>query len=250
MRKRNLLIVTVLLALLCACGNGQPPQTAPTDPPETTAAPTAASTEAPPETTVPAQTPGKTYAMYAGAMEDFMLPIEEHSWEREHAPEYVMLHFTSTVVNDRADPFQVDAIREVFLGYDVSIHYIIERDGTIRCYIPEDYVAWHAGEGTFAGDPKYTNKMNLYSIGIELAAIGSQEDMADYLTPEEYDALDDSLIGFTDAQYESLAALLADVCQRNDIPLDRAHVIGHDEYTEGNGDPGSLFDWSRVLPGQ
>lgn len=254
MRKRVRLTVIAallaLLALLCACGQTQPMQTNSTVPPETAAAPTAAPTEASSVSaaTEPAEAGG--YAVYAGAVEDFMLPIEEHSWAREHDPEYVMLHFTSAVVNNRNDPFNIAAIREIFYGYDVSIHYIIERDGTIRCYIPEDFVAWHAGEGTFAGDPKYTNKMNLYAIGIELVAIGAQEDMADYLTPEEYDALDDSCIGFTDAQYASLSALVADICQRNSIPLDRAHVIGHDEYTEGNGDPGELLDWSRVLPAQ
>lgn len=238
--KKTTWIIILLAALLCACG-AEPQVTEPSVP-ETTFHSQGSSA---PVETAPDLTAGHT--LYEGAMEDFMLPLEEHSWDREYQPEFVMLHFTSAVVNNRRDPFSIAAIREIFYGYDVSIHYIIERDGTIRCYIPEDRVAWHAGEGTFAGDEKYTNKMNLYSIGIEMVAIGSQEDMSDYLTPEEYGALDDSLIGFTDEQYAALQALVSDICRRYDIPMDREHIIGHSDYTEGNGDPGTLMDWSRVL---
>ncbi|MBQ5684611.1 MAG: N-acetylmuramoyl-L-alanine amidase, partial [Clostridia bacterium] len=60
----------------------------------------------------------------------------------------------------------------------VSVHYVIERDGTVHCYIPEERVAWHAGRGSFGGDAKYTNKMNLYAIGIELLAMGTEEEMS------------------------------------------------------------------------
>lgn len=247
MKKTKWIAFLLLIALLLsACGADEQPQ-------DTLIHGTGASTET---TASPVETLEETaettsitagHIMYEGAMEDFMLPLEEHSWDREYEPEYVMLHFTSAVVNNRRDPFNIAAIREIFYGYDVSIHYIIERDGTVRCYIPEDRVAWHAGEGTFAGDEKYTNKMNLYAIGIEIVAIGSQEDMSLYLTPEEYDALDDSLIGFTDEQYTALQALVSDICQRYGIPMDREHVIGHSDYTEGNGDPGTLLEWDRIL---
>ena len=39
--------------------------------------------------------------VHEGATENFLLPLEEYSWEREHAVEFVMIHFTSNVVNDR-----------------------------------------------------------------------------------------------------------------------------------------------------
>ena len=71
--------------------------------------------------------------------------------------------------------------------------------------------------------------------------------LSQYLSSDEYDALDPSLIGFTDAQYESLATLLSDVCQRNHIPLDREHIIGHEEYKPEKTDPGELFDWDRLM---
>ena len=187
--------------------------------------------------------------VYSGAVEDFLTPVEEYSWEREFDPEYVMIHFTSAVVEHRDDPYNMDHIRQIFVDYDISIHYIIDRDGTVRCYIPEDRVAWHAGKGEWAGDEKYTNKMNHYAIGIEIAAVGSARDMEIYLTEEEYQAMDDSLKGFTDAQYDALKLLVEDICARNNIPADRDHVIGHQEYSPAKNDPGELFDWSRILPG-
>jgi len=186
--------------------------------------------------------------VYSGAVEDFLLPVEDFSWEREHAPEFVMVHFVSAVVDHRDDPFNMEYIRQIFVDYDISIHYIIDRDGTVHCYIPEDRVAWHAGKGEWAGDEKYTNRMNHYAIGIELAATGSEKDMEIYLTPEEYQALGDDLKGFSNAQYESLRLLVADLCARYDIPADREHVIGHQDYSPAKTDPGELFDWSRILP--
>ena len=159
-----------------------------------------------------------------------------------------MLHFTSAVMIDRENPYQLDKIRRTFVHAGVSVHYIVERDGTVRCYVPENAVAWHAGEGTWMGDEKYTNKLNLYAIGIEILAIGSQNDMAPYLTPEEYAALDPALIGYTDEQYASLKKLVADICSRYEIPMTREYVLGHQDYSPAKTDPGELFDWSRVLP--
>ena len=49
--------------------------------------------------------------MYSGAIEDFLLPVEEFSWERECTPEFVMVHFTSAVVEHRVDLFNMDYIR-------------------------------------------------------------------------------------------------------------------------------------------
>ena len=177
----------------------------------------------------------------------FLEPLEDFSWEREFAPEYVMLHFTSAVVVDRENPYAVDTVRQIFVDGGVSIHYIIDRDGEIYCYIPETRAAWHAGKGSFAKDDRLTNAMNKYAIGIELIAIGSEADMAQYLSAAEYAALKVP-VGFTDAQYASLAALVEDICARNGIPHDRAHIIGHEEYNPTKTDPGELFDWSRILP--
>jgi len=185
--------------------------------------------------------------VYEGATESFLQPLEDYSWEREHGAEFVMIHFTSAVVNNRENPYDRDAVRSLFTDNGVSVHYIIDREGKIECLIPENRVAWHAGKGVFAGDEKYTNSMNHYAIGIELMGIGSERDMATYLHSLEYRALDESLIGFTDEQYASLSALVRDICERNGIPHDRDHVIGHEEYSNTKTDPGEFFDWNKIF---
>ncbi len=216
------------------------PVTAPTTKPATiptTVPPTESATTAPPPVTV-----------YAGAVKDYLFPVTEYSWERTEDPEFVVIHFTSAVVTHPEDPYAISHVRQTFLDYDVSIHYLIDRDGTVYCYIPEDRAAWHAGAGEYLNDPKYTNKMNLYSIGIELVGIGSQADMSQYLTKAQYKKLDPSLPGFTDAQYSALETLVSDLCFRYEIPMDRTHILGHEDYASRKTDPGELFDWSRILP--
>lgn len=246
-----LIAVFAMLLTLCACKGDDKPEETTTQPAETTIPTTTV-----PPTIIPIVDPTEaSYAptdswtqVYAGAVRDYLNPVEEFSWERQYDPEFVMIHFSSAVVNHRNDPYNIKHLRKIYVDYDVSVHYVIERDGTVHCYIPEERVAWHAGRGSFGGDAKYTNKMNLYAIGIELLAMGTEDEMSAYLTTKEYHALDKSLIGFSDAQYASLKALVEDICSRQNIPLDRQHVIGHEDYSPDMNDPGDLFDWSKILP--
>lgn len=182
------------------------------------------------------------------AEENFLEPVADFSWGRKFPPEKVMIHFSSAVVPQPEEPYDLDAVREIFITGGLSVHYIIDREGGVHCWVPEDRVAWHAGAGEFGGDPRYTDAMNQYAIGIEVLAIGSERDMAQYLTPEEYAALPPDRIGFTEAQYTALAALVQDICERHRIPLDRSHVIGHEEYSPSKNDPGELLDWGRIVP--
>jgi len=177
------------------------------------------------------------------SQEDY-LPESTYSDPREGEIEYVVLHFTSAVVLSRDDPYNMKLIRKIFEDNELSVHYIIDRDGRAYCYVPENRSAWHAGRGSYNG---IENTMNHHSVGIELVAIGSENDMAQYLTSAEYQALDRSLIGFTDAQYETLSALVLDICERNGITPDREHIIGHSEYNGAKSDPGELFSFERIL---
>ena len=181
------------------------------------------------------------------AIKDYLQPAEEFSKARTQNPEFVMIHFSSAVVLKPTDPYNLKRNRKIFETYGVSTHYIMDREGTVRCYVPENLAAYHAGPGTWGDDPKYTDKLNQYAIGIEVMAIGSQKDMKQFLTPYQYNNLDKSFIGYTDAQYDALQALVKEICERYDIPMDRDHVIGHQEYAPGKPDPGELFDWDRLL---
>jgi len=241
-------LIAAGLVLLCLSGCAEKPvpvTTVPTT--EQTVPPTTQAPETTEPTTVPTTEPEPVFVSPL-AVEDFLLPVEEYSWQRQYPPEYVMVHFISAVMTHREEPYHLPHVRDIFVQYNTSVHYIIERDGTVHCYVPEDRVAWHAGAGDWQEEERFHNAMNQYAIGIELVAMGSEADMSIYMSGKEYRALDDSLKGFTQAQYDSLKLLVADICERNAIPMDRDHVIGHEEYSPTKTDPGDLFDWSRLIP--
>ena len=173
--KKRFAFFLLVLALLCGCGKA-PAKEAMANLTETTQETTV-------ETTVP------PVVVYPGATEYFLGEVTDFSWEQEFPPEYVMLHFCSAVVNHPEDPYNHEYVRQTFLDAEVSVHYMVDREGNVFCYIPEDRSAWHAGYGTWLDDEKYTNKMNKYSIGIEIMAIGTYEEMSGYLHKKDYKKL-------------------------------------------------------------
>lgn len=182
-----------------------------------------------------------------GALQD-----NTHRAQRRAAIDTVMVHFMSNVVAKPNDPFDIDDCVGIFNRYGVSAHFIVARDGTIYRLLPDSVTGFHAGrvDPALADDPRL-KQMNDRSIGIELLAIGSQPEMAIYMTKAEYDALvrrHPDFVGYTEAQYASLNWLVRRLAADHEgIELTREHVIGHDEYA-GNrkNDPGELFDWSRL----
>ncbi|MFV8830189.1 N-acetylmuramoyl-L-alanine amidase [Alkalihalobacterium sp. APHAB7] len=178
---------------------------------------------------------------------DYLLPLE-NSKPRTEAITHVMVHFISNAARNPEDPYNTNDIYSIFEEYGVSAHYMIGRDGTVFRLVSEDRVAYHAGAGELEGYPDYKDSLNEFSIGIELLAIGTREEMFPAIPVRVYNVIDPRLVGYTDEQYESLNVLLDDIFQRNpSIIRDRNHVIGHDEYAPGRkADPGSLFDWSKL----
>lgn len=180
-------------------------------------------------------------------MKDLFLPFK-NSKPRTEEITHVMIHFMSNVSNNPHEPYVIKDIYSLLEGYGVSAHYVIDRDGEIYRFVPEERAAFHAGKGHLPYFLHVENKLNDYSIGIELLAIGTREEMLQMLPDLNFDLIDPTLIGYTDEQYDSLNALLGDIFERNpSIRRDRTHVVGHDEYAPGRKtDPGSLFDWSRI----
>lgn len=180
-------------------------------------------------------------------IQDLLLPLE-NSERRTTSISHVMLHFISNISENPKNPYQIADIYEIYTEYGVSAHYMIDREGSIHKLVPENRVAYHAGTGVLPNFPGYEDKLNDYSIGIELLAIGTEEEMDTVITEEIYNTLDASFIGYTDAQYESLTSLLDTIHERYpEIKKNKEHVIGHDEYApERKSDPGILFDWSRI----
>ncbi len=176
----------------------------------------------------------------------YLLPVESLSAPREEAITHIVLHFTSDVRDNPDNPYDVQRILQIFREAEVSAHYLIGREGEVYPLIPEERVAWHAGKGSWTL-PQHTDRLNQFSIGIELMGIGTREEMAGFISGEVYDGLDPALVGFTDAQYAALASLIADIRARHPaILFDREHILGHQEYRPEKPDPGALFDFSRI----
>jgi N-acetyl-anhydromuramyl-L-alanine amidase AmpD len=112
----------------------------------------------------------------------------------------------------------------------VSAQYVIGRDGEVVHMVPDDEIAWHAGNHWY----------NLHAIGVENEGVVEVPGT------------------FTDAEYRASAHLVAGLLRRYRLPADRRHVIGHDQvpdpYHPGlyggyahHTDPGSHWDWPRYM---
>ncbi|WP_226682377.1 N-acetylmuramoyl-L-alanine amidase [Sutcliffiella horikoshii] len=180
-------------------------------------------------------------------MKEWLLP-KKNSRVRGAPITHVMLHFTNNALRSPQDPYNIEEVYSLFEEYEVSAHYMIDRDGEIYLLVPEERAAFHAGKGHLLNYQEYESGLNDYSIGIELLAIGTKEEMLSIMPTDVYDSIPPSHIGYTDAQYASLKILLDDILKRNPlIQNDREHIVGHHEYAPvRKSDPGELFDWSRI----
>ncbi|MEZ4234489.1 MAG: FG-GAP-like repeat-containing protein [Polyangiaceae bacterium] len=102
----------------------------------------------------------------------------------------------------------------------VSAHYVVSSGGEVVQLVEENDVAYH--DACF----------NTHSVGIEHEGF-----------------IDDPNKWFTDAMYCSSAKLVRSICDRNNIPCDRAHVRGHGETPDcsDHTDPGSGWDWGKFM---
>lgn len=128
--------------------------------------------------------------------------------------QYIVIHYTAISYNRTLKAFNLPSS-------GVSAHYVIRQDGHIAQLVGEADTAWHAGNGYF----------NDHSVGIEIEK--SVESNPDF-TPEEYYAA---------------AALACAIAARHNIPLDRAHVIGHNEipWPNNHSDPGPTWGWPHFM---
>jgi N-acetyl-anhydromuramyl-L-alanine amidase AmpD len=160
----------------------------------------------------------------------------------------IMIHFTSDIAAHPEAPYDLDRCIKIFENYGVSAHYLIDRDGNVHRLVKEERAAFHAGKGVLPWHPYRTNTLNSFSIGIELLAIGTKEEMTKFVPVETFNKVAGKDIGFTDAQYAAVTRLIADIRGRwPGINPNRHHVIGHNEYApQRRSDPGKLFDWRRI----
>ncbi|WP_181777490.1 N-acetylmuramoyl-L-alanine amidase [Amycolatopsis pittospori] len=110
----------------------------------------------------------------------------------------------------------------------VSWHYTIRSaDGQIAQHVPTKDVGWHAGNWY----------VNAKSVGIEHEGFAAKGTW------------------YTEAMYRTSAKLVGYLARKYDIPLDRAHIIGHDNVPgtipstiKGmHWDPGPYWDWAHYF---
>ncbi|WP_153455795.1 N-acetylmuramoyl-L-alanine amidase [Streptomyces smaragdinus] len=132
------------------------------------------------------------------------------------------------VVHDTEGSYE-GSVQTVQDPKSVSWQYTIRsRDGHVAQHVPLEAVAWHAGNW----------QINTQSIGIEHEARLTEPDA-----------------WFTEAMYRSSARLVRWLARRYDIPLDRQHIIGHDNVPPGDPgsvagmhtDPGPYWDWAHYF---
>lgn len=134
----------------------------------------------------------------------FMLskPSPNFSSRDTYKPEAIVIHIMAGTLVGTDSWFQSKTS-------SVSAHYGIGLNGEIHQYVQEDKAAWHAGVVT---NPSWKLlkpdiNPNKYTIGIE------HEGQLDTVwTPE---------------MKKASAGLIADICSRWSIPIDRDHIIGH-----------------------
>ena len=143
------------------------------------------------------------------------LPTQTNYWEgRDGASiDYIVIHYTDISYARTLRAFNR-------LASDVSAHYVIRGDGHIAQIVHEADTAWHSGNVYY----------NRHSIGIEL----------------ELDQVTNPV--FTAEQYYAVAALACAISARQGVPLDRDHVIGHNEVPgTTHTDPGPTWDWPHFM---
>jgi hypothetical protein len=159
--------------------------------------------------------------------------------------EYIMVHAMSDAAANPADPYRIDRIRTIFHDYAVESHYVIDRLGRIYQFVEDGLVARHAGRGAWGEDPRLTDNMNRYAVGIELLGIGTDAEMIPVIGADSNSAINPSDRGYTEEQYNALRQLIGLLQERYSIP--RENIIGHRDYAPTRKwDPGVLFDWSRL----
>jgi len=107
-------------------------------------------------------------------------------------------------------------------GLRVSAHFLVRRDGALIQFVPLQKRAWHAGLSTWRG----RERCNDFSVGVEL------------------EGTDDG--AFAAAQYETLFRLL----KKMQAVLPLREIAAHSDVAPGRKtDPGTRFDWARLLAG-
>ncbi len=129
-------------------------------------------------------------------------------------PYILLMHYTGMKTMKEAK----DRLSDPKSG--VSVHYIIDEDGTTMDIVPDAKRAWHAGVSYWKGE----DDINSASIGIEIVNPGHEFGYR----------------AFPEAQMQAVLKLSRKIIDKHEIK----YVLGHSDVApERKQDPGELFDW-------
>jgi hypothetical protein len=150
-------------------------------------------------------------------------------------PRVVVLHETVFGINSAINTFRTPHPRD---EDQVSYHTLIAEDGTVVDTLDSSRRAFGAGYSAFNGLWVVTNadvagSINNFALHLSLE------------TPLDGEDADPGHSGYSEAQYDSLALVLADWMRRYPIPAENITTHRHVDLGGARADPRS-FDWQRL----
>ena len=159
----------------------------------------------------------------AGCTSGLRIDRSHVSANQDSRIQFVVLHYTNA---------SLERSLALLTHGEVSSHYLIgdDRAGTVYQLVDENRRSWHAGESQWQG----RTWLNSSSIGIEIVNPGYTDTPNGRLWHP-----------YSEAQVQSLIALLQDIVKRNHI--EPRHIIGHSDIAPLRKlDPGPMFPWKRL----
>ena len=184
---------------------------------------------------------------------DYNSPVEVGSsgggWMPAHSTNYTAANRDASMINQIVIHTTAGSGQDAGGGsfspanQEKSAHYGVNTGGYVFQFVQEKDICWHAGNVATAGSgnppsnprirrqliggqDKYQANQNSSTIGIELTGVPKDEANQ----PGKY---------YTENCLESAAFLVANICRRNGIAVDRQSIIGHDEIILDRSDPGT-----------
>jgi hypothetical protein len=184
---------------------------------------------------LPAATPAQSRAgatAAAAASPDYppanWVPASPSNYSTANRPhdypvDMIIIHDTEGSYGSAIQEFQNGAVQ-------ASAHYVVGDAGQLTQMVAERDIAWHAGNWDY----------NTRAIGIEHEGFASGPNW------------------YTTTMYDVSARLIASICSRWGVPMDRNHVIGHYQVPDPNNpgqyggaghhtDPGVNWNWPYYM---